>query len=72
MKVVQCLSELCKDEDQATAECTRAEYTNFPTFFSYKKNGVPHIKTKPPDITKTYRLLKGSSGGDSDSEDQST
>ncbi|EDR14422.1 uncharacterized protein LACBIDRAFT_304954 [Laccaria bicolor S238N-H82] len=69
-KIIQRLSELRKDEDHATAEHARAEYaTDFPTFFSYKKNGVSHIKTKPSDITKTYRLLKGISGGDSDGKD---
>ena len=72
-KIVQRLSELRKDEDQATAERARAEYaTDFPTFFSYKKKGVSHIKTKPSDIAKTYRLLKGVSGGDSDGEYSST
>ena len=55
MKIVQRLSELRKDEDQATAERARAEYAaDFPTFFSYKKKGVSHIKTKPSDIAKTY------------------
>ncbi|EDR02426.1 uncharacterized protein LACBIDRAFT_332289 [Laccaria bicolor S238N-H82] len=69
-KIVQRLSELRKDEDQATAECARAEYAaNFPSFFSYKKNGVSHIKTKPSDIGKTYRLLKGISGVEADGED---
>ena len=69
-KIVWCLSELCKDEDKATAECAMAEYaTNFPSFFSYKKNEVSHIKTKPLDIVKMYQLLKGSSDGDSNSED---
>ena len=54
MKIVQQLSELRKAEDQATAERARAEYAaDFPTFFSYKKNGVSHIKTKPSDIAKT-------------------
>ena len=72
-KIVQRLSELHKDEDQATAECARAEYAaDFLTFFLYKKNGVSYIKTKPSDIAKTYRLLKGMSGGDSEGEDLST
>ncbi|EDR13955.1 uncharacterized protein LACBIDRAFT_321655 [Laccaria bicolor S238N-H82] len=69
-KIVQQLSELRKDEDQATAEHARAEYAaNFPSFFLYKKNWVSHIKTKPSDIAKTYRLLKGISGVESDGED---
>jgi hypothetical protein len=69
-KIVQRLSELRKDEDQATAERARAEYgADFLSFFSYKKNGVSYIKTKPSDIAKTYRLLKGISGVDSDGED---
>ena len=53
--------------DEEIAACAKKEYgSQFREIFVYRKNGALHVKTKPSEIAKQYRILQNLCEGDSD------
>jgi len=58
--ITNCLAAMRAVEDRALAECAKAEYgDDFAKIFAYSLNGGVRVKSKPCDIAKQYRKLKG-------------
>jgi hypothetical protein len=71
MNFTRIVAELAQQRvavDDVLARQATTEYgSSFPSLFSYRKGGVSHVMSKPADIAKRYRQLKGSV--ESDDED---
>jgi len=53
--------------DENTASFAKEEYgSQFNEIFVYRKNGALHVKTKPSEIAKQYRILQNLCEGESD------
>ena len=53
--------------DEEVAAFAKKEYgSQFREIFVYRKNGALHVKTKPSEIAKQYRILQNLCDGESD------